>query len=148
MRITKTRRLLTAIGSGGFFAAISALAQTWTLTSAPHNVWNAIASSADGSKLVVVSPVGYIFRSPDAGMTWTNSGAPSRNWYSVASSADGSRLESWIHVEIERISDPARIKALGDGLVAVLDDVRASVEDWALMQARIAETLADMGGAA
>ena len=43
---------------------------------------------------------------------------------------DGVKLESWIHVEVERITDPARIKALGDGLVAVLSDVRSSVEDW------------------
>ena len=57
-------------------------------------------------------------------------------------------VESWIHVEVERITDLARIKALGDGLVSVLNDVRAAVEDFALMKAKIAEMLASMGGAA
>lgn len=61
---------------------------------------------------------------------------------------DGVKLESWIHVEVERISDPARIKALGDGLVAVLGDVRSSVEDWPQMKAKVAEILGSMSGAA
>ena len=56
--------------------------------------------------------------------------------------------ESWIHVEIERITDPARIKALGDGLVTVLADVRAAVDDWPKMKSRIGDILADLGGAA
>ena len=61
---------------------------------------------------------------------------------------DGVKLESWIHVEVERITDPARIKALGDGLVAVLSDVRSSVEDWPQMKAKVAEILSSMSGAA
>ena len=66
----------------------------------------------------------------------------------LAAPGDGVKLESWIHVEVERISDPLRIKALGDGLVAVLNDVRVSVEDWPQMKAKVAEILAGMGGAA
>ena len=66
----------------------------------------------------------------------------------LAAPHDGAKLESWIHVEVERISDPQRIKALGDGLVAVLNDVRASVEDWRAMKGKVAELLGDMGGAA
>ena len=57
-------------------------------------------------------------------------------------------VESWIHVEVERITDPVRIKALGDGLVSVLSDVRAAVEDFSAMKAKIAAMLANMGGAA
>ncbi len=60
----------------------------------------------------------------------------------------GAMIESWIHVEIERVTDPARVKALGDGLVAVLADVRAAVQDWPKMQAKVGEILTDMGGAA
>jgi glutamate dehydrogenase len=56
--------------------------------------------------------------------------------------------ESWIHVEVERITDPARIKALGDGLVSVLHDVRSAVEDWPKMKAKVGEILASLGGAA
>ncbi len=67
---------------------------------------------------------------------------------SMGDAASGSTSESWIHVEIERITDPARIKALGDGLQSVLSDVRASVADWPKMKAKVGEILSDMGGAA
>ena len=76
----------------------------------------------------------------------------SRDQHGVLTTLDdartGTHVESWIHVEVERITDPARIKALGDGLVSVLNDVRAAVEDFPLMKAKIAEMLANMGGAA
>lgn len=46
---------------------------------------------------------------------------------------DGAR-ESLIHVEVDRESDPARLKALGEAILAVLADVRAAVEDWEPMR--------------
>jgi len=55
-----------------------------------------IASSADGTKLVVVAggdTNGIVLRSPDSGLTWqvlTNAGHA--YWEAVASSADGTRL--------------------------------------------------------
>jgi glutamate dehydrogenase len=61
---------------------------------------------------------------------------------------EGQKLESWIHIEIERLTDPARIKSLGDGLVAILSDVRAAVEDWAKMKAKIQDVLSNLGPAA
>ena len=40
-----------------------AIAQTWTPTSAPTNInWSAIASSADGSKLVAVAADSGFYR--------------------------------------------------------------------------------------
>ncbi len=63
-------------------------------------------------------------------------------------SPDGGKLESWIHVEVERITDPARIEALGRGMESVLADVRAAVEDWPKMKAKVAEVLGSLGGAA
>ncbi|MDE2201212.1 MAG: NAD-glutamate dehydrogenase [Burkholderiaceae bacterium] len=45
------------------------------------------------------------------------------------------RFESYIHIEVDRFSEPARMQALHDGLVRVLRDVRAAVEDWKPMQA-------------
>ncbi len=39
--------------------------------------------------------------------------------------------ESLIHVEVDREIDPARLKALADGLLAALGDVRAAWRDWA-----------------
>jgi glutamate dehydrogenase len=42
-------------------------------------------------------------------------------------------VESWIHVEIDRQSDPATIEQLTAGITRVLDDVRVAVEDWPKM---------------
>jgi hypothetical protein len=53
--------------------------------------WIAVASSADGTKLVAVANGGPIYTSADSGMNWTSDGS-SRIWRSVASSADGSKL--------------------------------------------------------
>ncbi|VVD86677.1 NAD-glutamate dehydrogenase [Pandoraea anhela] len=52
-----------------------------------------------------------------------------------AADDDGSRFESYIHIEVDRFSEPERIQALIDGLQRVLGDVRAAVEDWRAMQA-------------
>jgi len=79
-------------------------AQNWTLSGAPANPWTSIVSSADGSKLVVVSIDDGIFTSTNSGSTWLevsnySSGSdmwyPATRgieWYSVASSADGVKL--------------------------------------------------------
>jgi glutamate dehydrogenase len=56
---------------------------------------------------------------------------------------DGAR-ESFIHVEVDRESDPARLKALGEGLAAVLADVRAAVEDWKPMREAMARIVAEL----
>lgn len=45
------------------------------------------------------------------------------------------RFESTIHIEVDRFSEPERMQALHDGLLRVLGDVRAAVEDWKPMQA-------------
>src|SRR5688572_25647280 len=55
-------------------------------------------------------------------------------------SAEG-RLESFMHVEVDRQSDPAKLAELEAGLARVLADVRAAVEDWRAMQARMAQAL-------
>lgn len=47
------------------------------------------------------------------------------------------RYESYIHIEVDRFSEPQRMQALHDGLVRVLGDVRAAVEDWKPMQAMV-----------
>jgi hypothetical protein len=70
----------------------SALAQTWTQTSAPTNTWRTLASSADGTKVVAASAA--IFTSMNSGISWLMTSAPSNvgGWFSVASSADGTKL--------------------------------------------------------
>src|SRR6266850_5502373 len=77
----------------GLLAGIHpALAQNWVLTSAPDVYWQAVASSADGNKLVAAVNRGPIYVSPDGGITWAATSATNASWQSVASSADGNTL--------------------------------------------------------
>jgi hypothetical protein len=57
----------------------------------PSANWKALASSADGTKLVAAVNGGQIYTSTDSGTTWSPHG-PSTNWSAVASSADGTKL--------------------------------------------------------
>jgi len=59
----------------------------------PSAPWRAVASSADGTKLVAVSYFsgGQLHVSSDSGVTWTLS-ATGADWMAVASSADGTKL--------------------------------------------------------
>ena len=76
------------------FSLLSGL--TWTpRTSAGHRTWFALASSADGLKLVAAEASGHLFTSGDGGKTWTQraaGGTGIRTWGSLASSADGLKL--------------------------------------------------------
>ena len=54
--------------------------------------------------------------------------------------------ESFIHVEVDRVSEPDRLKALGEGLLAVLADVRAAVEDWKPMRAAMQAVVDELAG--
>ncbi|MGH2524580.1 MAG: NAD-glutamate dehydrogenase, partial [Anaerolineales bacterium] len=55
------------------------------------------------------------------------------------------RFESIIHVEVDRRTEPAQLKALHDGLMHILGDVRAAVEDWKAMRQRMADIMAELG---
>ncbi len=62
----------------------------WT----PHETtrsWGAVASSADGSKLIAAGNGEQIYTSTDSGVTWTPR-ETNRVWLAVASSADGVKL--------------------------------------------------------
>ena len=50
--------------------------------------------------------------------------------------ADG-RRESFIHVEVDRVPEPAQQEALAADLLRVLGDVRSAVGDWQAMQQRM-----------
>ena len=54
------------------------------------------------------------------------------------------RTESLIHVEIDREIAPAKLKALGEGILHVLADVRASFEDWEAMRARMTDVVKEL----
>ncbi|MSO85852.1 MAG: NAD-glutamate dehydrogenase [Rhodospirillales bacterium] len=53
------------------------------------------------------------------------------------------RRESFLRAEVTA-QPPDRLSAIAQGVARVLDDVRAAVEDWAAMRARMAETAAGM----
>ena len=61
----------------------------------------------------------------------------------VADDAEGAQRESLIHVEVDRIVDPAKLDELAADVVRVLDDVRAAVEDWKKMRERVGAILAE-----
>lgn len=88
-------------GLGGLFTVVDvACTQPWATTTAPTLPWKAIASSADGTRLVAASnarsyfggPPAPIFVSTNSGASWAQTSAPSNNWSSVACSADGMKL--------------------------------------------------------
>ena len=58
--------------------------------------------------------------------------------------ASDAQQESFIHIELNRETDPARLAELEHGLVAVLDDVRAAVVDWQAMRTRMTEVIAGL----
>jgi hypothetical protein len=75
---------------------------TWTTNSA-FTTGGAVASSADGTKLIAAlhpsgnGPGPYtIFLSTNSGTTWTQTGLPAGNWIGCVSSADGVKLATAI----------------------------------------------------
>jgi len=58
--------------------------------------------------------------------------------------AKDGRTESLIHVEVDREIEPAKLKALGEGILHALADVRASFEDWEAMRARMTDIVREL----
>jgi glutamate dehydrogenase len=52
--------------------------------------------------------------------------------------------ESWMHIEVDRLVDPQQRSELVAGIERVLGDVRAAVEDWQAMLARLHEATAEL----
>ena len=55
--------------------------------------------------------------------------------------AAGGACESFIHVEVDRVPDPARLDALAADVSRVLGDVRLAVTDWKAMQQRLLDII-------
>ena len=53
-------------------------------------------------------------------------------------------LESFMHFEIDQLSDPERMETIRGDLERILEDVRAAVEDWRTMLGKIEPALADL----
>jgi len=65
----------------------------WTLVAGPDDSYReAIASSADGTKLITGDDGGLVYISTNSGITWDQTSLPQRNWKAYASSADGTTL--------------------------------------------------------
>ena len=52
--------------------------------------------------------------------------------------------ESWMHIEVDRLVDAQQRGELAAGIERVLGDVRAAVEDWKPMLARLQEAIAEL----
>ncbi|MDN3922653.1 NAD-glutamate dehydrogenase [Roseateles violae] len=59
----------------------------------------------------------------------------------------GERRESFIHVEVDRMTDAARLEALAADVARVLGDVRAAVADWQAMRQRLLDVVDAQSGA-
>ena len=70
----------------------------WNQSSAASANWEAIASSADGSRLVAAVLGGGVWTSHDYGSTWTAASTlTGAQWRTVASSADGTHLVAAVY---------------------------------------------------
>jgi glutamate dehydrogenase len=61
--------------------------------------------------------------------------------------APAAARESWMHVEVDRLVDAQQRADLVAGIERVLGDVRAAVEDWQPMLARLREAIAELDAA-
>jgi hypothetical protein len=77
---------------GGYIYTSTDFGKTWITNDVPKASWSAIASSADGTKLVGGQNTGAIYVSTDSGTTWTSNESPDAVWISIASSADGNKM--------------------------------------------------------
>ncbi len=50
--------------------------------------------------------------------------------------------ESMIHMEVDRVTEPAALQRLHDGIVSALTDVRRAIEDWPKLVERMAQAIA------
>nr|MBP6777931.1 NAD-glutamate dehydrogenase [Piscinibacter sp.] len=57
---------------------------------------------------------------------------------------DGALRESFIHVEVDRVPEPARLEALAADVTRVLGDVRQAVADWAQIRQRVHDIVAEI----
>lgn len=72
-------------------SAVAPAVFAWTQLSLATGNYAAVASSADGTKLLAGRLGGFLYTSTDSGANWTQRDS-SRNWLRCASSADGTKL--------------------------------------------------------
>lgn len=82
---------LAALDNGYVYISADA-GITWTSNQLSSSSLDALASSADGTELVVTAAGGVVYASENAGMSWSSQTLPGVSGLSVASSADGTKL--------------------------------------------------------
>jgi glutamate dehydrogenase len=82
---------------------------------------------------LIIHPIVVVERSADGTLAGLTTGSGEREL-----------RESFIHVEVDRITEPARLEALAADIARVLDDVRAAVDDWKAMRDRLHAIIADI----
>ncbi len=89
---------LFAMGDAGVWASLNRGALWFQETNAPTSSYGSIASSADGTHLILARRFSStpLLLSNDSGLTWTAANAPTNYWCTVASSADGNTLAAAI----------------------------------------------------
>jgi prepilin-type N-terminal cleavage/methylation domain-containing protein len=132
--------------NSGYLLTSTDFGQNWTeYTNLGLAIWDDVASSADGTKIITAARDGMIYTSSDAGASWSaRSSAGSRKWRSMSSSYDGTKLvagvspgyiytstdsgASWTEqtdlglkswTKIETSADGSKIFAIGSGVLHI-----------------------------
>ncbi len=84
---------------------------------------------------IVLHPIMWLRRDDSGGLTEL-----------IDSKAEGTGSESFIHFEIDRMTQSELLDELQDDLLRILGDVRAAVEDWGHIRERVDVILADLEG--
>ena len=82
---------------------------------------------------LIMHPIVAVDRGPDGTLTGLASAEAKDAW-----------CESFIHVEVDRMTDSTDLEALAADIVRVLDDVRAAVDDWKPMIDRVHAVVAEV----
>ena len=101
---------------------------TWTmgsvLAAGAAQVWQFVASSAEGNRLVIMDTFGRTYLSEDAGASWDLVNAPALPWTALALSADGGTLvaafDGGIYVSPLPISSPPALTITPSGSNVIL----------------------------
>src|SRR6266571_6697371 len=82
---------------------------------------------------LIMHPIVAVDRGPDGTLTGL-----------AGAEAKDARRESFIHVEVDRMTDSTELEALAADIVRVLEDVRAAVDDWKPMIDRVHAVVAEV----
>ncbi len=93
---------------------------------------------------LVIHPVLPVTRGEDHRLAEISASDGNGSAHRGNANAGSGVAESFMHVEVDRQSDPARLDQIRDELERALADVRAAVEDWRPILGKIDEALADL----